>query len=193
MYSIVALHIHNPQLRKVGKYQRGKLGTVTVCLFFIFCAVVYRPLFIFLFGCLSLYCYVTGRRGHDRMVVGFTTTYAISAYLHWCRGTRVLKFEQQTHTKSRGWTRVLKIEQQTHTKPRGWTRVLKIEQQTHTNPRARCFVWVCCSILGTLIHLRGFVLLNLKYPGSPTGLCVGQLLNLLKFEQHKTPWGNQGT
>ena len=23
-------------------------------------------------------------RGHDRMVVGFTTTYAISAYHHWC-------------------------------------------------------------------------------------------------------------
>jgi len=23
-----------------------------------------------------------GRRGHDRMVVGFTTTYAISAYHH---------------------------------------------------------------------------------------------------------------
>jgi hypothetical protein len=25
-----------------------------------------------------------GRCGHDRMVVGFTTTYAISAYHHWC-------------------------------------------------------------------------------------------------------------
>ena len=25
-----------------------------------------------------------GRRGCDRMVVGFTTTYAISAYHHWC-------------------------------------------------------------------------------------------------------------
>jgi len=25
-----------------------------------------------------------GRRGRDRMVVGFTTTYAISAYRHWC-------------------------------------------------------------------------------------------------------------
>ena len=25
---------------------------------------------------------VEGRRGRDRMVVGFTTTYAISAYLH---------------------------------------------------------------------------------------------------------------
>jgi hypothetical protein len=24
----------------------------------------------------------SGRRGHDRMVVGFTTTYAISAYHH---------------------------------------------------------------------------------------------------------------
>jgi len=24
------------------------------------------------------------RRGHDRMVVGFTTTYVISAYHHWC-------------------------------------------------------------------------------------------------------------
>jgi len=25
-----------------------------------------------------------GPRGRDRMVVGFTTTYAISAYHHWC-------------------------------------------------------------------------------------------------------------
>ena len=25
-----------------------------------------------------------GHRGHDRMVVGFTTLYAISAYHHWC-------------------------------------------------------------------------------------------------------------
>jgi hypothetical protein len=25
-----------------------------------------------------------GRCGHDRMIVGFTTTYAISAYHHWC-------------------------------------------------------------------------------------------------------------
>jgi hypothetical protein len=30
-----------------------------------------------------LYC-CRGRRGRDRMVVGFTTTYAISAYHHWC-------------------------------------------------------------------------------------------------------------
>jgi hypothetical protein len=27
---------------------------------------------------------VGGRRGRDRMVLGFTTTYAISAYHHWC-------------------------------------------------------------------------------------------------------------
>jgi hypothetical protein len=33
MYSIVALNIHNAQLWKVGKYQRGKLGIVAVCLF----------------------------------------------------------------------------------------------------------------------------------------------------------------
>ena len=25
-----------------------------------------------------------GRRGRDRMVVGFTTTYAIGVYHHWC-------------------------------------------------------------------------------------------------------------
>jgi len=29
-------------------------------------------------------CYSRGRRGHDRMVVGFTTTYAISSCHHWC-------------------------------------------------------------------------------------------------------------
>ena len=28
---------------------------------------------------------IKGRRGRDRMVVGFTTTYAISAYHHWIR------------------------------------------------------------------------------------------------------------
>ena len=27
-----------------------------------------------------------GHRGHDRVVVGYTTTYAISAYHHWCCG-----------------------------------------------------------------------------------------------------------
>jgi len=25
-----------------------------------------------------------GRRAHDHMVIGFTTTYAITAYYHWC-------------------------------------------------------------------------------------------------------------
>ena len=29
-------------------------------------------------------CYTWGRRGRNRMVVGFTTTYAISDYHHWC-------------------------------------------------------------------------------------------------------------
>jgi hypothetical protein len=32
----------------------------------IFCVVVYGPLLIFLLACLSLYCYVTARRGHNR-------------------------------------------------------------------------------------------------------------------------------
>jgi hypothetical protein len=35
---------------------------------------------------LELYLHWRGCRGHGRMVVGFTTTYAISAYHHWCRG-----------------------------------------------------------------------------------------------------------
>jgi hypothetical protein len=29
-------------------------------------------------------CYITGRRGRDPMVIGFTTTCAISSYYHWC-------------------------------------------------------------------------------------------------------------
>jgi hypothetical protein len=37
----------------------------------VFCVVFCRSLFVFL-----------SRRGHDRMVVGFTTTCAISAYHH---------------------------------------------------------------------------------------------------------------
>ena len=32
--------------------------------------------------CLQLLYAVGGRRGRDRMVVGFTTTYAVSAYHH---------------------------------------------------------------------------------------------------------------
>ena len=31
-----------------------------------------------------LLIYTRGRRGRDHIVVGFTTTYAISAYQHWC-------------------------------------------------------------------------------------------------------------
>ena len=31
-----------------------------------------------------IHCRKRGRRGRDRMVVGFTTTYAISSYYHWC-------------------------------------------------------------------------------------------------------------
>ena len=27
---------------------------------------------------------IRGRRGHDSMVVGFTNTYEITAYRHWC-------------------------------------------------------------------------------------------------------------
>jgi hypothetical protein len=47
------------------------------------------PIFIYLFIYLFFVCPLTlidilhrGRRGRDRMVVGFTTTYAISAYHH---------------------------------------------------------------------------------------------------------------
>jgi hypothetical protein len=48
----------------------------------------------------SIYIYIhqkyniykkAGRHGHDSMVVGFTTTYAISAYHHWC-----CKFESRS-------------------------------------------------------------------------------------------------
>jgi hypothetical protein len=42
---------------------------------------------------LIAYIFHTWRRGRDRMVVGFTTTYAISAYHHWC-----CEFEHQS-----GW------------------------------------------------------------------------------------------
>jgi len=32
----------------------------------------------------TTHVYKGGRHGRDRMVVGFATTYAISAYHHWC-------------------------------------------------------------------------------------------------------------
>jgi len=38
---------------------------------------------------ISYYMYgiiLGGRRGRDRMIVGFTTTYVISTYHHWCCG-----------------------------------------------------------------------------------------------------------
>jgi len=39
---------------------------------------------------ISIYSLSRGRHGCDRMVVGFTTTYAISSYHHWC------EFESQS-------------------------------------------------------------------------------------------------
>ena len=40
---------------------------------------------VFLYLChIRLTFYYRSRRGHDRMVVGYTTTYAISTYPHWC-------------------------------------------------------------------------------------------------------------
>jgi len=32
----------------------------------------------------NLHAFIRDRRGRDRMVVGFTTTYAISVFHHWC-------------------------------------------------------------------------------------------------------------
>jgi len=43
MYLIVALNIHSPQLGKVEKYQKGKLGTVAVRLFV--CLMVFNTTF----------------------------------------------------------------------------------------------------------------------------------------------------
>ena len=68
----------------------------SVLLIFLDFCVVFFILFVFV-SCLvcpmlliSLYileiiypaCTIGGRRGHDRMIVGFATTYAISAYHH---------------------------------------------------------------------------------------------------------------
>ena len=65
------------------KYPGSPAG-ICVAKSLIFSVVFYRPC---LFFCpLSYHCIVNGRRRHgdDRMVVGFTATYAISAYDHWC-------------------------------------------------------------------------------------------------------------
>ena len=55
----------------------------------VICVVFYGSLFVFLAIVLSVLRFTTSdypwdRRGRDRMVVGFTTTYAISAYHQWC-------------------------------------------------------------------------------------------------------------
>jgi hypothetical protein len=62
--------------------------------------------------------HLRGRRGRDRMVVGFTTTYVISAYHHWCyvfesrsgRGVQhyVMKFVSDLRQVS-GFLRVLRF------------------------------------------------------------------------------------
>jgi len=41
---------------------------------------------MFYFRCSFHSNYLEGRHDRDRMVVGFTTTYAISSYHHWCCG-----------------------------------------------------------------------------------------------------------
>ena len=48
---------------------------------------VHRPIPVTHFHIQNQYYKLTkGRRSHDRMIYGFTTTYAISAYHHWCCG-----------------------------------------------------------------------------------------------------------
>ena len=39
---------------------------------------------MYIYTCVLSSIYLRGHFGRDRMVVGFTTTYAISAYHHWC-------------------------------------------------------------------------------------------------------------
>jgi hypothetical protein len=48
--------------------------------------------------CVYCICYHRGRHGRDRMVVGFTTTYAISAYHH-----------KSCEFRSRSWRGVLRV------------------------------------------------------------------------------------
>ena len=66
------------------------LRSHTILLFFMWSLILYKIIVSFHFHVLFLVInhYVTGiardRRGRDRMVVGFTTTYAIGAYHHWC-------------------------------------------------------------------------------------------------------------
>ena len=53
----------------------------------VFCVVAFVPYFIMrhmAIAFLSDFHFTEARRGRDRMIVGFTTTYAISAYYHWC-------------------------------------------------------------------------------------------------------------
>ena len=65
------------------------LWCVFVLLFFVFCTLCCQFLWIVHFWLLLRYSltfifYLRGRRWRNRMVVGFTTTYAIRAYHHWC-------------------------------------------------------------------------------------------------------------
>jgi hypothetical protein len=91
--NVVQMHDHN-LINKLILNVRGRNGRIVVGFHSTYTRHSYLHLIwantIRAFGlwCDVLYCYVTARRGHDRMVVGFTTTYAIIAFHHWCLWVR---------------------------------------------------------------------------------------------------------
>jgi len=69
----------------VSKSAKNKLYIFRQCTYICIVYILYRWCRLWLFNA-TFYnnLIIRGRRGRDRMVVGFTTTYAISAYHHWC-------------------------------------------------------------------------------------------------------------
>jgi hypothetical protein len=84
-----------------------------------------------------------GRRGCDRMVVRFTTTYAISAYHHWC-----CEFDQYTAACSQ-YLKIWKTKGHQLNWLVGWFMVLKATFNNISFISRRynifdlCFVWKC--------------------------------------------------
>ena len=92
--------------------------------------------------------HLRGRRGRDRMVVGFTTTYVISAYHHWCyvfesrpgRGVQhyVMKFVSDLRQVS-GFLRVLRFPPSIKLTSVLTMTVLSIYPE-HGNPEVRAYL-----------------------------------------------------
>jgi hypothetical protein len=138
----------------------------------------------------ELYMALTGRRGRDRMVVGFTTTYAISAYHHWCcdfesrswRGVQhyVIKFVSDLWQVG-GFIRVLRFP------PRyNWNIVESGVKHHQVNKHA----WSYSIHTGSTLSINTDTIFPLQYASPTTGntSVVGEKAIILLTQRAKLNW-----